>query len=352
MSAMANEALSLACPAPHTAADTVQLAHGGGGRAMAQLLDSIFRPAFGNPMLARQHDGAAFDLAGRCAFTTDSFVVKPLFFPGGDIGKLAVYGTVNDLAMCAARPLYLSAAFILEEGLGLDILRRVVASMREAAMHAGVQVVTGDIKVVDRGMADGIFINTTGVGQIVAPIAIEPQSARPGDVVILSGDIGRHGMAVMAARHGFGFETAIESDCAPLAAPVLALLEAGVELHCLRDLTRGGLASALVEIAETADVAIKLEERAIPVRDDVRAACELLGLEPLHVANEGRFAAFVARGDAERAVDILRRHKVSRDVAVIGEVGTGPAGQVSSHGILGPARAIDMLSGEQLPRIC
>jgi hydrogenase expression/formation protein HypE len=352
MTAMANDDFSNACPAPQTAADTIQLAHGGGGRVMAQLLDRVFRPAFGNPMLARQHDGAAFELAGRAAFTTDSFVVKPLFFPGGDIGKLAVYGTVNDLAMCGARPLYLSAGFILEEGLSLDTLRRVVASMREAATQAGVQVVTGDVKVVDRGMADGIFINTSGVGRVVAPITVEPQNVRPGDAVILSGDIGRHGMAVMAARHGFGFETMIESDCAPLAAPVLALLEAGIELHCLRDLTRGGLASALVEIAETAGVAIKLEEQAIPVREDVRSACELLGLDPLHVANEGRFAVFVAPKDAKRAVDIVRRHEVSRAAVVIGKIAAGPLGQVSSRGILGPARAIDMLSGEQLPRIC
>jgi len=349
---MGNDEFSISCPAPQTAADTIQLAHGGGGRAMAQLLDRVFRPAFANPMLARQHDGAAFELAGRCAFTTDSFVVKPLFFPGGDIGKLAVYGTVNDLAMCGARPLYLSAGFILEEGLPLDTLHRVVASMQAAAKQAGVHVVTGDIKVVDRGMADGIFINTAGIGHIVASVAIEPQNVHPGDAVILSGDIGRHGMAVMAARQGFGFETAIESDCAPLAAPVLALLEAGIELHCLRDLTRGGLASALVEIAETAGVAVDLEEQAIPVRDDIRSACELLGLDPLHVANEGRFAAFVAAKDAKRAVEALSRHDVSRGAVVIGEVAASPPGQVSSRGILGPARAIDMLSGEQLPRIC
>jgi hydrogenase expression/formation protein HypE len=349
---MTSDEFSISCPAPHTAADTIQLAHGGGGRTMAQLLDSVFRPAFANPMLARQHDGAAFELAGRCAFTTDCFVVKPLFFPGGDIGKLAVCGTVNDLAMCGARPLYLSAGFILEEGLDLETLRRVVVSMREAAKLASVQVITGDIKVVDRGMADGIFINTAGVGHIIAPLPVEPQSVRPGDAVILSGDIARHGMAVMMARHGFDFETEIESDCAPLAAPVLALLEAGVELHCLRDLTRGGLASALVEIAETAGVAIKLEEQEISVRDDVRSACELLGLDPLHVANEGRFAAFVAARDAERAVGILRRHEVSRGAVVVGDVAPSPAGGVSSRGILGRSRAIDMLSGEQLPRIC
>jgi hydrogenase expression/formation protein HypE len=352
MNQMTTEDFSMSCPTPRPAADTIQLAHGGGGRAMAQLLDSIFRPAFANPMLLRQHDGATFETAGRCAFTTDSFVVKPLFFPGGDIGKLAVFGTVNDLAMCGACPLYLSAGFILEEGLGLDTLRRVVASMREAATQTGVQVIAGDIKVVDRGMADGIFINTAGFGRVVSPTAIEPQSVVPGDAVILSGDIGRHGIAVMAARHGFGFESAIESDCAPLAAPVLALIEAGIGLHCLRDLTRGGLASALVEIAETAAIAIDLKEEVIPVRDDVRSACELLGLDPLHVANEGRFAAFVAVQDAGRALDVLRGHSVSCDPAVIGEVRNGPPGSVSARGLLGASRAIDMLSGKQLPRIC
>ena len=349
---MANEDFSLSCPAPHSAADTVQLAHGGGGRAMAQLLDNVFRPAFANPILAHQHDGAAFELSGRYAFTTDSFVVKPLFFPGGDIGKLAIYGTVNDLVMCGARPLYLSAGFILEEGLRLDTLRSIVASMREAAIHAGVQVVTGDLKVVDRGMADGIFINTAGVGHIVAPVPIEPQSVLPGDVVILSGDIGRHGVAVMAARHGFGFESDIESDCAPLVTPVLALLEGGVELHCLRDLTRGGLGSALVEIAEMAGIAIDVREEAIVVRDDVRSACEVLGLDPLHVANEGCFAAFVAAKDAGRAVKILRQCRGSREAATIGAVIKGPPGQVSCRGVLGTSRAVDMLTGEQLPRIC
>jgi hydrogenase expression/formation protein HypE len=349
---MANEDLPLSCPTPRLITDTVQLAHGGGGRAMAQLLDSVFRPAFANPMLARQHDGAAFELDGRCAFTTDSYVVKPLFFPGGDIGKLAVCGTVNDLVMCGARPLYLSAAFILEEGLGIATLRRIVASMRDAAMHARVQVVTGDVKVVDRGEADGIFINTAGVGRIVAPLPIEPQSVRPGDAVILSGDIGRHGIAVMAARHGFGFESAIESDCAPLVAPVLTLIESGVAVRCLRDLTRGGLASALVEIAEAAGIAIGVNEADIPVRDDVRSACELLGLDALHVANEGRFVAFVAPQDAHRAIEILHRHGSSSQAAVIGGVDNGPRGQVSSRGILGATRAVDMLSGEQLPRIC
>lgn len=349
---MASSGFSISCPAPRVRQDTIQLAHGGGGRLAAQLLEDVFRPAFGNPLLAQQHDGAVFELNGRSAFTTDSFVVKPLFFPGGDIGMLAVHGTVNDLAMCGARPLYLSAGFILEEGLDIGILRRIVASMRDAAAHAEVQIVTGDVKVVDRGMADGIFINTAGIGRVVAAAPIAPQRVLPGDTVILSGDIGRHGIAVMAARHGLGFETAIESDCAPLTAPVLALIEAGIELHCLRDLTRGGLASALVEIAETAGIGIDMEEASIPVRDDVRSACELLGLDPLHVANEGRFVGFVPETSAGRAIDVLRRHPMSCDAVVIGRVTPGRPGQVSSRGILGTSRAIDMLSGEQLPRIC
>lgn len=340
------------CPVPTAIEDTVQLAHGGGGRAMARLLERVFRPAFDNADLARQHDGAILPPAGRTAFTTDSYVIKPLQFPGGDIGSLAVNGTVNDLAMCGARPAYLSAGFILEEGLPMTTLRTVVASMARAARAAGVRIVTGDLKVVDRGKADGLFINTAGVGEIVTRADIEPRSVRPGDAVIVSGDLGRHGIAVMAAREGLGFEIAVESDCAPLAAPVLALLNAGVEVRCLRDLTRGGLASSLVEIAETAGVAIETRETTIPVREEVQSACELLGLDPLHVANEGRFVAIVAPGDADRAVDVLRQHEATASAVVIGDVQKEPAGTVSCEGPLGSKRAIDMLSGEQLPRIC
>jgi hydrogenase expression/formation protein HypE len=342
----------LSCPVPAGDGEIIQLAHGGGGRAMGRLLDTVIRPAFDEPMLERCHDGAVLDISGPIAFTTDSYVVKPLFFPSGDIGTLAVNGTVNDLAMCGARPLYLSVGFILEEGLPISTLRRVAMSMRDAAATAGVRLVTGDTKVVDRGKADGMFINTAGVGRIVAPAAIEPHSVRPGDIVILSGDIGRHGISVMTAREGLAFETAIESDCAPLSAPVLDLIEAGVAVHCLRDLTRGGLASALVEVAEAARLAVSLEEQSIPVCAEVIAACELLGLDPLHVANEGRFVAFVAPEDAQRAIALLRRHVVTSAAAVIGDVVGGPAGQVSSRGPFGVRRIIDMLNGEQLPRIC
>src|SRR5579875_2292412 len=319
--------LALSCPAPAVAGETVQLAHGGGGRVMARLIDTLIRPVFADPEIDRRHDGAVLEIGGPLAFTTDSYVVRPLVFPGGDIGTLAVNGTVNDLAMCGARPLYLSVGLILEEGLPLDLLHRILASMRAAAVAAG-------------------------IGRVLVPAPLGPHAVRPGDRVIVSGDIGRHGIAVLAAREGFGFESAIESDCAPLAEPVLALIEAGIAVHCLRDLTRGGLASAAVEIAETAGCAIALDEAAIPVRAEIAAACELLGLDPLHVANEGRFVAFVAPDDADRAVAVLRRHPIAAAAAMIGVVHAAPAGQVWCRGPLGIARTIDMLSGEQLPRIC
>ena len=343
---------ALSCPVPLPGDETIKVAHGGGGRATERLLDTIFRPAFEGPELARRHDGARLDISGPVAMTTDSYVVRPLVFPGGDIGSLAVNGTLNDLAMCGARPAFLSAAFILEEGLDTALLGRIVASMRDAARRGGVRIVTGDLKVVDRGKADGMFITTSGIGSIVTPTAIEPQAVKAGDVVILSGDVGRHGIAVMAAREGLGFEPPIETDCAPLAAPVLALLEAGVDVHCLRDLTRGGLAGGLVEIAETSRLAIAIDERKVAVSEPVAAACEILGLDPFHVANEGRFIAFVGQGDSDRAIAILRAHAVSDGAVAIGDVRPGPAGRVSSRGLIGGTRVLDMLSGEQLPRIC
>jgi hydrogenase expression/formation protein HypE len=349
---MVDNEFTLSCPAPAPAGDVVQLAHGGGGRMTERLLDSVFRPAFDDPLLLRRHDGARLRLAGPLAFTTDSYVVKPLVFPGGDIGSLAVNGTVNDLAMCGARPGFMSAGFILEEGLSIALLTSIVGSMREAALAAGVRIVTGDLKVVDRGKADGMFINTSGIGAIVAPSPIEPQSVVPGDAVILSGDVGRHGVTVLAAREGLGFESALTSDCAPLAEPVLALFEGGIAVHCLRDLTRGGLAGGLVEIAETAGLAIEIGERAVPVREDVASACELLGLDPFHVANEGRFVAFVPAEQAARAIAALRRHPVSAGAVLIGAVAAGPAGRVACRSAIGGTRIIDMLSGEQLPRIC
>ena len=340
------------CPIPQGLPDTVQLAHGGGGRAMKQLIDGVFRAAFDNPYLAQEHDGASVETAARSALTTDSYVVWPLIFPGGDIGRLAVNGTVNDLAMCGARPRYITAGFILEEGLSMATLTQIVASMAEAASAVDLPIVTGDVKVVDKGKADGLYINTAGVGDLVASGPIAPSQVRAGDAVIVSGDIGRHGIAVMAARNELGLELEIASDCAPLADPVLALVDAGIRLHCLRDLTRGGLASALVEVAETSGLSVAADEVAVPVRDDVRAACELLGLDPVYVANEGRLVAFVDAGDAERTLAILKKFDVCQGAALIGTVADGPAGRVTMRGPLGPERVIDMLSGEQLPRIC
>jgi hydrogenase expression/formation protein HypE len=342
---------TLSCPIPISQYPQILLAHGGGGKLMHQLIEKIFGAAFANEYLNEHHDGAALTLNGaKLAFTTDSYVVRPLFFPGGDIGKLAVYGTVNDLAMCGARPLFLSAGFILEEGLPMETLWKIVQSMRAAAQQAHVQIVTGDTKVVDKGKGDGIFINTAGIGIIEHDLVISPKSVRPGDLILLNGDVGRHGIAIMAVREGLSFESAIESDCAPLAEVVLKLIEAGIELHCLRDLTRGGLASALNEIAQTAQVHITIDESAVPVREDVQGACEILGLDPLYVANEGRFIAFVAPQDAERALEILRTF--SSEATLIGQVLAEPRGLVTLTSRIGAQRILDMLSGEQLPRIC
>jgi len=347
------EEFTLSCPLPMDQYPRIVLAHGGGGTLMHQLISRMFRPAFGNPLLDAGHDGAVFPLTGqRLAFTTDSYVVRPLFFPGGDIGTLAVNGTVNDLAMCGARPLYLSAGFILEEGLPMDLLWRIVKSMSRAAQAARVQVVTGDTKVVDKGKGDGVFITTTGVGVITHSLVIAPSSVRPGDLILLNGDIGRHGIAVMSVREGLAFESAIESDCAPLADLVANLLDAGIEIHCLRDLTRGGLASALVEIAREGRVAVTIEERAIPVCEEVQGACEILGLDPLYVANEGRFVAFVRPGAVEQALTIMRVHPLGVDACLIGRVASEPSGLVTTRSRIGTSRVVQMLSGEQLPRIC
>jgi hydrogenase expression/formation protein HypE len=341
------------CPVPLSDYPHVLLAHGGGGRLMKRLIDEVFRPAFRNPFLDRQHDGAILPASPHhLAFTADSYVVRPLFFPGGDIGTLAVNGTVNDLAMCAARPLYLSASFVIEEGLPFETLGRVVASMKHAAEVAGVQVVTGDTKVVDRGKGDGLYLSTSGVGAIEHDLSVGPASVRPGDAVILSGDIGRHGMAVMAVREGLAFETPIESDCAPLAEPVLALVAAGVEVRCLRDATRGGLAAVLVEIAETAGVRVHVEEAAIPVDEPVRGACEVLGLDPMYVACEGRFVAVVPADQADRAVTVLRAHPVSAGARQVGVVEAGTDGLVTMTSSVGTRRVIDLPTGELLPRIC
>ena len=329
---------------------------------MHQLLENVFAKAFSNPILDTRHDSAQFTIPGsdcdgasyptKLAMTTDSYVVRPLFFPGGDIGSMAVHGTVNDLAMSGARPLYLSCGFIIEEGLPMETLWRVVCAMRDAAQRCGVQIITGDTKVVDKGKGDGLFINTTGIGVIEHALTISPQNVQAGDAVILSGDLGRHGMAIMAVREGLQFESELESDSAPVHESVMALLKAGIEIHCLRDLTRGGLASALNEIAGAAGVKIAVEQKAIPVREDVHAACELLGLDPLLVANEGRFVAFIAAKDSDRALQILRHHEVSVGAAIIGSVAGKSAPLVTIRSAIGASRILDMPSGEQLPRIC
>lgn len=339
------------CPLEPQAAQCIEMAHGGGGRWTQRLIDELFRPAFSLAAEDLTHDGAVVEVgAQRLAFSTDSYVVRPLFFPGGDIGSLAVNGTVNDLAMCGAEPLFLSVGLVLEEGLALADLERVAASMAAAACQAGVRLVTGDTKVVERGRCDGLYVNTAGVGRVIAVRPIRPQAVRPGDVILLSGDIGRHGMAIMAEREGFGFETPIVSDCAPLAAPVRALLDSGVAVRCLRDLTRGGLATALIEIACAAQMALRLEPQAIPVCEAVRGACEILGFDPLYVANEGRFVAFVPPPEADAALQLLR--SFDPGAQRIGTV-AGPSSPGTVHlRTLGGSRVLDLLSGEQLPRIC
>lgn len=341
------------CPLPISQYPQVMLAHGGGGKLMHQLIEQVFVPAFRNDLLGTRHDGAVFEIEGaRLAMTTDSYVVRPLVFPGGDIGTLAINGTVNDLAMCGARPLYLSAGFILEEGLPMELLWRIVQSMRRAAEIAGIQLVTGDTKVVDKGKGDGIFINTAGVGVIEHSLTIAPGQIQTGDRILLNGDLGRHGIAIMAMREGLSFESEIESDCAPLAKLVLHLIREGIEIHCLRDLTRGGLASALVEIAETATRQLHIRERDIPVREDVRGACEILGLDPLYLANEGRFLAMIPERDSARALEIMRAYPGGEKACLIGEVGEAASPRVLMKSAIGATRIVDMFSGEQLPRIC
>ena len=342
-----------ACPLPLPAGDHVLLGHGSGGKLSADLLRDVFLAAFHNPVLARMDDQAIVSINGlRLAFTTDSFVVKPLFFPGGDIGSLAVHGTVNDLAMGGAQPLYLSAAFIIEEGLPMEVLRRVVASLQQAAAAAGVTVVTGDTKVVEKGSGDGLFINTSGLGVVAEGVRLSASQARPGDRVLLSGPIGDHGIAILAQREGLEFESSIASDSAPLHTLVAAMLGASSEIRCLRDPTRGGLSSTLNEFAAQAHVGIEIDERAIPVREAVKGACELLGLDPLYVANEGKLVAVVAPDAAEPVLAALRSHPLGREAALIGTVTDSHPRLVTMRTLVGPTRVVDMLAGDQLPRIC
>ena len=344
---------AFSCPIPIVHHERILMAHGGGGRLMHQLIESVFLRPFGNPVLNAAHDSAQFlPPKGRLAFTTDSYVVNPIFFPGGDIGSLSVHGTVNDLAMSGARPIGLSCAFVIEEGLSMETLSRVAHSLAQAAASCGVPVVTGDTKVVERGKCDSIFINTSGIGIMEHSLSISPQGIRPGDAILLSGDLGRHGMAVMALREGLQFESTIESDSAPVHEPVLAMIQAGVSIHCLRDLTRSGLSAALNELAEASGLALQVEESLIPVNEDVHSACELLGLDPLCVANEGRFIAFIPAAESEMALNVLRSFQVSANAVCIGKVMNSGDPAVLIKSRMGSIRLLDMPSGELLPRIC
>ncbi|MCX7626010.1 MAG: hydrogenase expression/formation protein HypE [Candidatus Sumerlaeaceae bacterium] len=346
------EPFSLACPIPITNYSHVTLAHGGGGRLMHDLIRKMFLSAFGGDNTS-PHDGAVLDppTGARLAFTTDSYVVSPIFFPGGNIGELAIYGTVNDLAMCGARASWLSVGFILEEGLPMERLWQVVRSIAFATQRCGVVVATGDTKVVDRGKGDGVYINTSGIGVIDHDLDIRPECVREGDVILVNGDLGRHGIAVMAKREGLELDVELESDCAPLWEQVKSLIDAGVEVHCLRDLTRGGLSSALNEIAEGSHCRLFVDETKVPVSTAVKSVCELLGLDPLYVACEGRFVAFLPERHADTAIEALRQAGAPSP-SVIGIAEKAGETEVILKSCIGTRRPLDMLSGEQLPRIC
>jgi hydrogenase expression/formation protein HypE len=346
-------ALMGSCPLPRSNYKEIVLAHGSGGKLSQQLMATVVFPQFRNALLEPLHDGALFSVGTeRLAFSTDSYVVSPIFFPGGDIGKLAVHGTVNDLAMCGAKPLHLSVGFILEEGLPMEDFRRIVQSMREAADAAGVTLVTGDTKVVDRGKADKIFINTSGIGVVAPGREINPKRARPGDKILLSGQIATHGIAIMSVREGLEFETEIASDTAPLNGLVEAIFATGADIHVLRDPTRGGITSALSEITQAAGTGMVLDEARIPISEEVKGACEILGLDPLYVANEGKLLAIVPADSAAAVLAAMQAHPLGREAAIIGEVTADHAGFVLMKTRIGGTRVVDMLSGEQLPRIC
>ena len=331
----------------------IEMTHGGGGRAMAQLIEELFLTAFDNEWLRTQDDCAQFAIpASRLVMATDSHVVSPLFFPGGDIGCLSVHGTINDVAMAGARPLYLAASFILEEGFPLADLKRIVESMAQAARQAGVAIVTGDTKVVERGKGDGVFITTTGIGIVAAGVTISASRAQPGDAILLSGAIGEHGMAVLSQRENLSFDTPIQSDTAALHELVAAMVTAVPDIHCLRDPTRGGLATALNEIAQQAGVGMRLQEAAIPVREPVRALGEFLGLDPLYIANEGKLLAICPAAAADKLLAAMRDHPLGQEAAIIGQVVADDHHFVEMKTVFGGSRLVDWLSGEQLPRIC
>ena len=332
--------------------DSILLAHGSGGKLSHELVEKKFLPFLANPALNKLDDSAIFEASGRLAFTTDGYVVNPIFFPGGDIGKLAVCGTVNDLSMNGARPLYLSLSAIIEEGLLLSELEQIMQSIKKAAEEAEVSIIAGDTKVVNRGQADKLFITTSGVGIIPPGVDISGANARAGDKVLLSGTIGDHGIAVMSQREGLRFSMTLESDCAPLNKLVSQMLEVSSSIHCLRDPTRGGLATTLNELAQQSKVGIVVDEAKIPVKPEVKAACELLGLDPLYVANEGKLVAIIHPADADKILTQMKKNNYGRDAAIIGEVTNEHAGKVVMKTKLGPSRIVDMLSGELLPRIC
>jgi len=355
---MNDMAMSRPRPLGRLQVPTVTLAHGGGGKAMKDLIDDVFVQAFDNPLLAGLEDQARIDLAGlaaqgdRLAFTTDSYVVDPLFFPGGDIGKLAVCGTVNDLAVGGAVPLHLACAVIIEEGMAVDTLRRIARSMAVTAQAAGVQIVTGDTKVVPRGCCDKLFITTTGIGVIRQGLNLGADRAREGDVVLVNGRLGDHGAAILCARGDMALTSAVESDCAPLHGLIASLLAAAPQTRFLRDATRGGLATVLNELAQASAVAIEIEEAATPICEEVRGFCEILGLDPLYLANEGKVVIVVPPQEADAALGAMRGHPLGRDACAIGRITRGQAGRVAMKTVFGGQRIVDMLVGEQLPRIC
>jgi len=342
-----------ACPIPLDNYPHIVMAHGGGGLLTNQLIGQMFKPVFKNPFLDKDHDGAVINSAHKkIAFTTDSYVIQPLFFPGGDIGSLAVFGTVNDLSMCGANPAYISLSLIIEEGLPMQTLWQITNSIQKAAELSGVSIVTGDTKVINKTGGDGLYINTSGIGYIEHNQRINPFEIKSGDIIILSGDIGRHGIAIMATREGLDFETELSSDCAPLNDIVQKLLTAEIPVHCMRDLTRGGLASALIEIAQSAHKCFEINEATIPVEDAVNGACELLGFDPVYVANEGRFVMFVPREHAQKCLNICHNHYAGENAVVIGRVTSDKEGIVVMKNEIGGQRILQMFSGEQLPRIC
>ena len=345
---------SSSCPVPLTQHPTVQMAHGGGGRMSQRLIEDVFAAAFDNPWLREMHDGAIFECGNeRLAFSTDGHVVKPLFFPGGDIGSLAVHGTVNDLAVCGAMPIALSASFILEEGFSFEELQRIVASMADAAKRVPVPIATGDTKVVDRGKGDGVYIATSAVGRVHRKAQISPRNTQPGDVVLLSGEIGAHGVAVLSARENLGLEGVIVSDTASILDLVWPLFDQfGSDIHVLRDPTRGGVAAVLNELAQAAGVSIEIDENAVPVPEPVRGACELLGLDPLYIANEGKCVAIVSPAIADAVLEQWHAHPLGKKATRLGTVSHDQPGLVTMRSQIGATRVVDMLSGEQLPRIC